>query len=136
MGFRICFGFRDSDFGFVGHEFIYATANEICYATLVVNLANLWRYLWPVLPPILLCVLVVLVLREPLGHETLTHLRLDGAPAEDRPLVARGAREFQPAPDGATPLFLDADRLHIFWKDTGRRIDADLPGPGSGEPSE
>jgi hypothetical protein len=65
------------------------------------------------------------VLREPLGHETLTHLRLDGAGEEA--LVARGAREFPPGADGTTPLFLDAGRLHIFWKDTGQRVDAGRP---------
>jgi ABC-type sugar transport system ATPase subunit len=63
-------------------------------------------------------------LREPLGHETLTHLALEGAPVGALPLVARGSREFQPGEDGLTPLFLDASRLHIFWKDTGQRIDA------------
>jgi ABC-type sugar transport system ATPase subunit len=66
------------------------------------------------------------VLREPLGHETLTHIRLDGAPGNAAPLVARGSRDFQPGPDGVTPLFLDASRLHIFWKDSGRRIDAEV----------
>ncbi len=76
-----------------------------------------------------------LVLREPLGHETLAHLRLDGAPENARPVVARGAREFEPGGDGATALFLDASRLHIFWKDTGRRIDAEDAGPGAGTAS-
>ncbi len=60
-----------------------------------------------------------LLLREPLGHETLTHLRAGGIE-----MVARGAREFVSGADGRTPLFLDATRLHIFWKDSGRRIDA------------
>jgi len=64
------------------------------------------------------------VLREPLGHETLTHLALEGAPAGALPLVARGSKDFQPGPDGVTALFLDASRLHIFWKDTGHRIEA------------
>jgi hypothetical protein len=28
-------------------------------------------------------------------------------------------------------VFLDASRLHIFWKDTGRRVDAgETPGAG------
>ena len=64
-----------------------------------------------------------LVLREPLGHETLTHVRLKGAAEDAPPLVARGSREFEPGPDGVTSLFLDAARLHIFWKDTGARVD-------------
>ena len=69
------------------------------------------------------------VLREPLGHETLTHLRADAAP--DAPaLVARGAREFETGPGGATSLFLDAARLHIFWKDSSRRVDAVEGGAG------
>jgi sn-glycerol 3-phosphate transport system ATP-binding protein len=65
-----------------------------------------------------------IVLREPLGHETLTHIRLDGMPEDTPPLVARGSKEFQPGEGGLTPVFLDASRLHIFWKDTGQRIDA------------
>jgi multiple sugar transport system ATP-binding protein len=64
------------------------------------------------------------VLREPLGHETLTHLRLDGAPESAVPVVARGQREFEAGPGGETSLFLDASRLHIFWKDTLQRVDA------------
>jgi ABC-type sugar transport system ATPase subunit len=59
------------------------------------------------------------LMREPLGHETLTHLQADSAP-----LVARGAREFEVGSDGTTSLYLDADRLHIFWKDSLRRVDA------------
>jgi len=72
------------------------------------------------------------VLREPLGHETLTHLRLDGQPEDAPVVVARGSKEFQPDEDGSTPLFLDASRLHIFWKDTGQRLEAGVP---SEEPS-
>ncbi|MDH4037003.1 MAG: sn-glycerol-3-phosphate ABC transporter ATP-binding protein UgpC [Candidatus Krumholzibacteria bacterium] len=59
------------------------------------------------------------VLREPLGHETLTHLEVGGVE-----LVARGAREFVPAADESTEIFVDAGRVHIFWKENGRRIDA------------
>jgi ABC-type sugar transport system ATPase subunit len=59
------------------------------------------------------------VLREPLGHETLTHLEVGGVE-----LVARGAREFAPGAGGTTDVFVDAGRVHIFWKETGRRIDA------------
>jgi ABC-type sugar transport system ATPase subunit len=64
------------------------------------------------------------VLREPLGHETLTHLRLDGTSEDGPVLVARGSKEFPPDEGGSTPLFLDASRLHIFWKDSGQRVDA------------
>jgi ABC-type sugar transport system ATPase subunit len=63
------------------------------------------------------------VMREPLGHETLTHLRVGGAD-----WVARGTREFTQDPTGRTPVFLDLDRMHIFWKDSGRRV-------GSAEPA-
>ncbi len=59
-----------------------------------------------------------LTLREPLGHETLTHFRFGSVE-----WVARGTREFSPGPDGQTPVFLDLDRMHIFWKDSGRRVD-------------
>src|SRR5881275_1940414 len=31
------------------------------------RLTNLWRFLWPVLPPLLLCGMVILILREPVG---------------------------------------------------------------------
>jgi ABC-type sugar transport system ATPase subunit len=58
-------------------------------------------------------------LREPLGHETLTHLRVGAVD-----WIARGTREFSPDRDGHTPVFLDLDRLHIFWKDSGRRVGA------------
>jgi multiple sugar transport system ATP-binding protein len=64
------------------------------------------------------------VLREPLGHETLTHLRVGGFE-----LVARGAREFAAGPDGGTPVFVDGARVHIFWKESGLRVDA-APAPG------
>ena len=59
------------------------------------------------------------VLREPLGHETLTHLRIG-----ELEWVARGTREFAAATEDQTPVFLDLDRIHIFWKDSGRRVDA------------
>jgi len=76
------------------------------------------------------------VLREPLGHETLTHLQPDAGP-EGGALVARGAREFEAGTDGSTSLFLDAGRLHIFWKDSLRRVDAadEAAGERSGEPA-
>jgi hypothetical protein len=72
------------------------------------------------------------ILREPLGHETLTHLRLDGAPEGAPSVVARGAREFTTEAEGATTVFLDSTRLHIFWKDTGQRIDAAEAPEGAG----
>ena len=56
--------------------------------------------------------------REPLGHETLTHLDVGGIK-----LVARGAREFAPGTGGRTEVFIDGSRVHIFWKETGLRID-------------
>ncbi len=58
-----------------------------------------------------------LTLREPLGHETLTHLRVGAAE-----WVARGTREFTQDTAGETPVFLNLDRMHIFWKDSGRRV--------------
>jgi len=69
-------------------------------------------------------------LREPLGHETLTHLR-----AGDLSVVARGAREFSADAEGRTSLCLDADRLHIFWKDSGRRVDAGSAATGAVAPA-
>jgi ABC-type sugar transport system ATPase subunit len=57
--------------------------------------------------------------REPLGHETLTHLTVGGTE-----MVARGAREFAPDAAGRTEVFVDGSRVHIFWKESGRRIDA------------
>jgi ABC-type sugar transport system ATPase subunit len=67
-------------------------------------------------------------LREPLGHETLTHLRGPGVS-----LVARGAQEFTAGPDGETDLFLDGTRVHIFWKDSGRRVDGAGVTAGAGD---
>jgi len=64
-------------------------------------------------------VMATVTLREPLGHETLTHLRIGSAE-----WVARGTREFSPGPEGQTPVFLDLDRMHIFWKESGRRVDS------------
>jgi ABC-type sugar transport system ATPase subunit len=61
----------------------------------------------------------IVTLREPLGHETLTHLRIGSVD-----WVARGTREFTADSSGRTPVFLALDRMHIFWKDTGRRVDA------------
>ncbi|HXV14337.1 MAG TPA: ATP-binding cassette domain-containing protein, partial [Candidatus Krumholzibacteria bacterium] len=59
----------------------------------------------------------MVALREPLGHETLTHLQVGGAD-----WVARGTHEFTPDSSGRTTVFLDLDRMHIFWKDSGRRV--------------
>jgi ABC-type sugar transport system ATPase subunit len=67
-------------------------------------------------------------LRDPLGHETLTHLRGPGVS-----LVARGAQEFTAGPDGETDLFLDGTRVHIFWKDSGRRVDGAGVTAGAGD---
>jgi multiple sugar transport system ATP-binding protein len=60
-----------------------------------------------------------ITLREPLGHETLTHLRMGAID-----WVARGTREFTRDSSGRTPVFLALDRMHIFWRDSGRRVDA------------
>ncbi len=59
------------------------------------------------------------VLREPLGHETLTHVRVGGTE-----FVARGPGDFAVGDGGRTSLFVDGRRVHIFWKDTGRRVEA------------
>jgi len=59
------------------------------------------------------------ILREPLGHETLTHIEVGGVE-----LVARGAREFTAGADGTSEVYVDAARVHIFWEDSGRRVDA------------
>ncbi|RAW06434.1 sn-glycerol-3-phosphate ABC transporter ATP-binding protein UgpC [Halomonas elongata] len=57
---------------------------------------------------------------EPLGADTLAHVRLDG---QEEPLVAR-LDGVQPVAEGDT-LYLrpDASRLHLFDLDTGRRLD-------------
>jgi multiple sugar transport system ATP-binding protein len=69
-----------------------------------------------------------ITLREPLGHETLTHLRMGSAE-----WVARGTREFAQEGADPTPVFLDLDRMHIFWKDSGRRVgSADETEPAHG----
>ncbi len=63
------------------------------------------------------------ILREPLGHETLTHLEVGRTE-----WVARGTRDFAADSDGQTPVFLDLDRMHIFWKDSGQRVDSPVGG--------
>ncbi|NIM20725.1 MAG: sn-glycerol-3-phosphate ABC transporter ATP-binding protein UgpC [Candidatus Latescibacteria bacterium] len=61
-----------------------------------------------------------IVLTEPLGHETLTHLKIGTAE-----LVARGKERFQVDKEGRTAVFVDPDRLHFFSKANGERIDTE-----------
>jgi ABC-type sugar transport system ATPase subunit len=58
-----------------------------------------------------------LVLREPLGHETLTHIALG-----EREIIARGSDEFPGDGDGAVSVHVDARNLHLFSVSDGSRI--------------
>jgi ABC-type sugar transport system ATPase subunit len=58
-----------------------------------------------------------ITLEEPLGHETITHLRVAG-----HDLVARGAGRFERDGDGNTGLYIDTGRLHLFGADSGVRL--------------
>jgi ABC-type sugar transport system ATPase subunit len=58
-----------------------------------------------------------ITLVEPLGHETLTHLRVG-----THEVIARGARAFAGDGDGNTQLFVDAGLIHLFSKRDGARI--------------
>jgi len=61
-----------------------------------------------------------IVLEEPLGHETLTHIQVGGYE-----LIARGARTFGRDGDGDTTLYIDSDLVHWFSKRDGSRLAAD-----------
>jgi len=60
-----------------------------------------------------------LVLREPLGHETLTHIALG-----DGEIVARGREDFESTGDDAVSVHVDAQHLHLFSAVDGSRIGA------------
>ncbi len=57
---------------------------------------------------------------EPLGADTLAHVRLEG---QDEPLVARLDGVHAVAEGDTLYLRPDADRLHLFDHETGRRLD-------------
>jgi ABC-type sugar transport system ATPase subunit len=58
-----------------------------------------------------------LMLREPLGHETLTHIALG-----DGEIVARGQDEFAPDGAGAVSVSVEARHLHLFSAADGSRL--------------
>jgi len=62
------------------------------------------------------------VLVEPLGHETLTHLTV--GPHE---IIARGARPFESDGEGNASLYVDGDFLHLFSKRDGGRLAPSRP---------
>ncbi len=66
-----------------------------------------------------------LTLREPLGHETLSHIRLGS-----NELVARGSDEFISDHEGQVSLYIEARHLHLFSADDGTRVG------GSGSPRQ
>jgi ABC-type sugar transport system ATPase subunit len=61
-----------------------------------------------------------IVLTEPLGHETLTHIVAGG-----EELVARGKDRFEGGGGGRASLYVEGDRLHFFSKRDGARIESD-----------
>lgn len=61
-----------------------------------------------------------LLLTEPLGHETLTHISIGG-----REVIARGKDPFLTDGEGRTTAYIDSGRLHFFSRRSGMRIGAD-----------
>jgi multiple sugar transport system ATP-binding protein len=59
------------------------------------------------------------VLEEPLGHETLTHIEVAGTE-----IVARGRREFGGNDDGSASLYIGGESVHLFSKAGGGRVGA------------
>ena len=57
------------------------------------------------------------ILKETLGHETLTHVDLG-----DKEIIARGAEHTSDGVDGGTSLVAGRDSLHFFSRKTGARI--------------
>jgi len=58
-----------------------------------------------------------IVLEEPLGHETLTHLDVAGGA-----LVARGKRGFAGDGAGRAVVYVDGGRVHLFSHRRGNRV--------------
>jgi multiple sugar transport system ATP-binding protein len=58
-----------------------------------------------------------IVLEEPLGHETLTHIRVGS-----HELIARGARPFECDAEGNTSFYIDSELVHWFSKSDGNRL--------------
>lgn len=57
------------------------------------------------------------VLKEPLGHETLTHIEVGKTE-----MIARGSEEFTGGDTGQTTLFINTKMLHLFSQQSGARI--------------
>jgi multiple sugar transport system ATP-binding protein len=64
-----------------------------------------------------------IVLEEPLGHETLTHIDVEG-----REIVARGRETFPRDGEGAVRVRVPAGNIHLFSARDGRRIARDRAG--------
>jgi multiple sugar transport system ATP-binding protein len=60
------------------------------------------------------------ILKEPLGHETLTHIEVGKSE-----MIARGGEEFTGAKGGRTSLFINTRMLHLFSQQSGARITPD-----------
>ena len=58
-----------------------------------------------------------ITLREPMGHETLTHVQVGGAT-----VVARGTADFPGDGDGTTTVYIRGDDVHFFAHASGERI--------------
>jgi multiple sugar transport system ATP-binding protein len=58
-----------------------------------------------------------LLLIEPLGHETLTHISVGG-----REVIARGKEKFHADGEGRTIASIDSKRLHFFSRQSGLRM--------------
>jgi multiple sugar transport system ATP-binding protein len=67
-----------------------------------------------------------MVLEEPLGHETLTHVSVAGVE-----LVARGKDAFGGGADGHTSVYVEGGRVHLFSRREGTRVGTGAAGDGT-----
>ncbi|MFQ5510964.1 MAG: ABC transporter ATP-binding protein [Candidatus Krumholzibacteriia bacterium] len=63
------------------------------------------------------------ILRETLGHETLTHMRFG-----EHKIVARGPEALPVKPDGTSAVGVETEAIHFFAGRTGTRIDGKSAG--------
>jgi len=61
-----------------------------------------------------------LLLIEPLGHETLSHIGIGGCE-----VIARGKDGFRADADGRVTVYIDSRRLHFFSRQSGSRLEAE-----------
>ena len=63
------------------------------------------------------------ILREVLGHETLTHLRLG-----EQKIITRSAEGVAAKSDGTAAIGVETGKIHFFSRTSGMRIDGESAG--------